>query len=413
MKGKDDVMGGATAVSGGTTNVSNYAPTFYRSFSGTDALVFIMLPQTEPILLGSLSTISYSMYRDKKPVPVIGRINVGGFTRGTRIYAGTLIFTLLNQHWVNEVKEKVTWLKSLNRLKTDELPLFDLMIVCANEYGAAMQMFIYGVDLTEEGQVLSVEDLFIENTFNFVARDISNFSYTFKTENGSRVIQPYLAFSSYRLSTKSRGAFTPSLTTVKKEVLGFVTVEDLKHIQTQLATVLGKPIEPTGVLDESLLQSIEQFQAQQGFAQTGLLDARVRQRLKELTESQDEDKIQRYSSCEHDRIKSRIGGISFLSEQYGPGAYTVSLKSAYQFSIIGCTIGASDPLICKVFIQVYYGQCVENHYFTTTLSAYESIALSNYLHVLATESGETPNRLSFIIYPEPATPVKWNLNLTE
>ena len=193
-------MGGAIAGGGGstTTKISSYAPTFYRSFSGTDALVFIMLPQTEPILLGSLSTISYSMYRDKKPVPVIGRVNVGGFTRGTRIYAGTLIFTLLNQHWVNELKEKVSWLQSINRLKTDELPLFDLMIVCANEYGAAMQMFIYGVDLTEEGQVLSIEDLFIENTFNFVARDISNFSYTFKTQTGSRVIQPYLTVSSWR-----------------------------------------------------------------------------------------------------------------------------------------------------------------------------------------------------------------------
>ena len=121
-------MGGAYVGSGSSSStvaMSSYAPTFYRSFSGTDALVFIILPQTEPILLGSLSTISYSMYRDKKPVSVIGKVNVGGFTRGTRIYAGTMIFTLLNQHWVNEVKENVGWLNLINRLKTDELPLFD------------------------------------------------------------------------------------------------------------------------------------------------------------------------------------------------------------------------------------------------------------------------------------------------
>ena len=126
---------------------------YYRSFSGTDALVFAILPNSSPVVLGTLSTVSYSMYRDKKPVPVIGQINVGGFTRGTRIYAGTMIFTMINQHWLNELTADLPWIKYSGVDKVDELPLFDLMIVCANEYGATMQMIIYGVDLTEEGQV--------------------------------------------------------------------------------------------------------------------------------------------------------------------------------------------------------------------------------------------------------------------
>ena len=148
---------------------------FYQSFSGTDTLAFIMLPGTKPIVLGSLTTISYSMYRNKKPVINIGRTNINGVTRGSRIYAGTMIFTLINQHWLREVVEQIDWLKNYKDLKVDELPLFDIMIVSANEYGNTVVMYIYGIDYTDEAQTISVEDLFTENTFSFVARDISSF----------------------------------------------------------------------------------------------------------------------------------------------------------------------------------------------------------------------------------------------
>ena len=153
---------------------------FYKTFSGTDSMVFMLLPNTPPILLGSITTISYSIYRDKKPVNLIGHINVKGFTRGTRVSAGTMIFTLINQHWVNEILESAPWLKEIvgegDTLKADELPMFDLMIVSANEYGSYVSMFIYGVDVTDEAQVLSIEDLFTENQFSFVCRKIDTFS---------------------------------------------------------------------------------------------------------------------------------------------------------------------------------------------------------------------------------------------
>ena len=410
-------MGGAYVGSGGSSSstvaMSSYAPTFYRSFSGTDALVFIILPQTEPILLGSLSTISYSMYRDKKPVSVIGKVNVGGFTRGTRIYAGTMIFTLLNQHWVNEVKENVGWLNLINRLKTDELPLFDLMIVCANEYGAAMQMFIYGVDLTEEGQVLSIEDLFIENTFNFVARDVSNFSHIFQTQTGSQSIQPYLTLSSYRMTTKSRGELnaTDTQTVFSKQELGIVSIKEIEEIQQQLSIVLGKEVQVTGEVDEHLLGLIKEFQLQQDLIPTGLIDDKVRRRLKELTENTQGDKIQRYSSLENDRIKDIGVECSFLSENYEPGTHRVSMRSSYQFSLIGCQIQTSKPLTCQLFVQVVFKDKVKNHYLTHTVGDFEVISLSNYLHLLSDKNGEVPTQLSFIVYEENGILYKWNLNL--
>lgn len=150
---------------------------FYKSFSGTDTIVFILMPGSSPVVLGSITTVSYSAYRTKQPVINLGRININGVTRGTRIYAGTMIFTLINQHWLNELMEteSLKWLGQYKEIKADELPLFDLMIVSANEYGSAVSMFIYGADITDEGQVVSVEDLFTENTLSFVARDIETF----------------------------------------------------------------------------------------------------------------------------------------------------------------------------------------------------------------------------------------------
>lgn len=150
---------------------------FYKSFSGTDTLAFIMMPGCTPVVIGSLTTISYSMFRNKKPVINIGRTNINGVTRGSRIFAGTMIFTLINQHWLRDLQEQeaVSYLKDFKELKVDELPLFDIMIVSANEYGSAVSMYIYGIDFTDEAQTISVEDLFTENTFSFVARDVSTF----------------------------------------------------------------------------------------------------------------------------------------------------------------------------------------------------------------------------------------------
>ena len=159
---------------------------FYKSFSGTDTLAFILMPGCTPVVIGSLTTISYSMFRNKKPVINIGRTNINGVTRGSRIYAGTMIFTLINQHWLKELQDQIDYIKDFEDLKVDELPLFDIMIVSANEYGNAVSMYIFGIDFTDEAQTISVEDLFTENTFSFVARDISTFKQISIKKNNKR-----------------------------------------------------------------------------------------------------------------------------------------------------------------------------------------------------------------------------------
>lgn len=154
----------------------------YRTFTANDTLAFLLFPNAKPICLGTLTTLSWSLLREKEQVSVIGRINVAGFTRGLRVIAGTMIFTMINQHWVNDLVSQIPSLQQYKKLKADELPIFDIMLVCANESGASVTGFIYGVDLTDESGVISVQDLFIENTCKFLARDIDTFDeYDYNT----------------------------------------------------------------------------------------------------------------------------------------------------------------------------------------------------------------------------------------
>lgn len=248
------------------TKYNSYEHTFYKTFSGTDSLAFILLPDCKPILLGSLTTISYSMYRDKKPVTLIGKVNVSGYTRGMRVIAGTMIFTLINQHLTKDLVDQVPYLSNHGKIKADELPLFDVMVISANEYGASTRMMIYGVDITDDAQVLSVEDLFTENTFNFVARDLDEFtSYKDKVVNSStskaKTVDTVIPYDFDALNYENNRQF----------MISSINNEELLSVQSELVRS-GLLFKKTGVYDNDTLNAIKKVQLERGITQTGLLD---------------------------------------------------------------------------------------------------------------------------------------------
>lgn len=150
---------------------------FYETFAGSDILAFALFPEAKPILLGQLTTISYSIYREKKPVVVLDRINVAGYTRGPRFIAGSLVFDVYNKSFANDIISKIDYLKDYGPIKADELPLFDILIVGGNEYGYANKMKIYGCEIGDESQVIDVNQIVTNNKFTFAARDIDTFGY--------------------------------------------------------------------------------------------------------------------------------------------------------------------------------------------------------------------------------------------
>lgn len=228
------------------------------TFSGTDTLVFVMLPNTAPIVLGSLTTFSYSSYRIKKPVSTIGGINTKGVAKGGRVVAGTMVFTMVNQNWINELIDSVPWLSKMSDeiIYSDELPLFDLMVVSANEYGKYVSMFVYGIDLTDEAQVISVNDLYTENTFSFIAREIRPFSNK-SISAGDLTYYSNKNFSSVKFTTVTWGdSYIPS--GKSKSVIQSESSTYSYPIASMQKSLIDKGynIIPTGIMNEETSNAI-------------------------------------------------------------------------------------------------------------------------------------------------------------
>lgn len=302
-------------------NLGNQISKYYKSFSGTDTLAFIMLPGCSPVVLGSLTTISYSMFRNKKPVINIGRTNINGVTRGSRIFAGTMIFTLINQHWLKEIQEQgETWLSDYGyekktdeyvqtgnfELRADELPLFDIMIISANEYGNAISMYIYGIDFTDEAQTISVEDLFTENTFSFVARDVSTFQALHYNKIGvqkkgrskkNQFSQRFYVLDSSPISIDDIGRLEKEFYAKsiemknKKQILSLprdlylcnnrlMIGNDVSYIQELLNKTQIVNLDINGIFDAKMDNAVRQYQSYIGYsAIDGIVDSKLYDRL--------------------------------------------------------------------------------------------------------------------------------------
>lgn len=144
----------------------------YETFSGTDMVVYFAFPGYKPIDIGLASLISYSLYREKKQIRTIGAINTRGITKGPRTISGRLVMTVVREHFVEAIKREIPYMRTIKNMLMDELPPFDILVSFGNEYGAAASLVIHGVTFVDEQKTLTIEDLYTENIFTFLARDI-------------------------------------------------------------------------------------------------------------------------------------------------------------------------------------------------------------------------------------------------
>lgn len=141
-----------------------------NTFSGVDMVASINIPGKGPVIFGELAQLSYSVYREKMPVRSLGRITAKGYTRGQRTITGILVFNIFDQSIVYECMKEIH--KSGYRMLMDEMPVFDVTVTMSNEYGHKSSMTIYGISTYTEGQVMGVNNLGIQNAYEFYAIDI-------------------------------------------------------------------------------------------------------------------------------------------------------------------------------------------------------------------------------------------------
>lgn len=129
--------------------------------------------------IATAQTLSVQIHREKIPVRALGYVNPKGFCRGPVTIAGSIIFTVFNEHplaslfavpptqWSHEAAGMARpWVS-----RADQLPPLTLIATFNNEYGSASQLNLYGVEFINDGMVMSIEDIYLENPLTFVARD--------------------------------------------------------------------------------------------------------------------------------------------------------------------------------------------------------------------------------------------------
>lgn len=131
-------------------------------------------PTASTKTLATVQTLSLSTHRDKSAVRSLGTVYPKSFTRGPREIAGSIIFTVFNEHVLYEFLEAHETDFDGNNFSSvllDQLPPVDITISYANEYGSISRSHIYGIEFMNEGSTLSIEDILTENVVQFVARD--------------------------------------------------------------------------------------------------------------------------------------------------------------------------------------------------------------------------------------------------
>jgi hypothetical protein len=192
--------------------VNKYLNT-YTTFSGADIVATF-----GGVSIGALSGITFSVTREKAPIYTMGSPNPRSFSRGKRGIAGSLIFTVFDRPALYKMLEvnhqsgdtqQWFYTRSHNALPgdttfksrgiadvntdgvsvskkvpyyADQIPPFDITITFVNEYGQSAVRSIYGVELLNEGSGASMDDIVIEETMTYVARELGPM-YTINTDS--------------------------------------------------------------------------------------------------------------------------------------------------------------------------------------------------------------------------------------
>ncbi len=187
----------------------------YTTFSGAD-----ITASFGGTAIGNLMGITWSVTREKAPIYTMGSPNPRSFSRGKRGLAGSLIFMVFDRpslyqmllknkddpslrYYTRAQNAHPGWADSKNGAGispafpsandsdaqsefdrgalniqdhlpyySDQIPPFDVTITFANEYGQAAVRTIYGIELLNEGSGASMDDIVIEETMTYVARDV-------------------------------------------------------------------------------------------------------------------------------------------------------------------------------------------------------------------------------------------------
>lgn len=148
----------------------------YQSFAGTDIKAYMYIPGGKSKEFSTLQTISISSTRSISPVRTLGKSNPVTYNRGARTIAGTLVFATINKDVFADIYTKYhaeLAVNSSSSIVSDQLPPFTIVLTGCNEKGATVTQIIYNITLVNYGTTYSIDDLYTETTYTYLATDMT------------------------------------------------------------------------------------------------------------------------------------------------------------------------------------------------------------------------------------------------
>ncbi len=121
-----------------------------------------------------LQTLTVSIASSFGPVRRLGEKEAVEYKGGARTIAGSMIFAVLNRDVFHKfMRNKLVATSSENYTSpdyVDQIPAFNILVQGINEFGSVASGMLIDVKLTNFGTTFSVDDMYLESTYNYVAR---------------------------------------------------------------------------------------------------------------------------------------------------------------------------------------------------------------------------------------------------
>jgi hypothetical protein len=160
-----------------------------QAFSGSDIMVIFAIPFTtkqfstfDSIYKVSteIQTLTISSTTSVLPVRRCGEVRAKYYTRGARSFAGSMVFTITNHDPFKEIfgLDPSRSNASENAWHIDQMPAFDIIVLANNELGGIGAQIIQNINIVNWGTTYSVDDMYTEYTYSYVAEHVTPFLAT-------------------------------------------------------------------------------------------------------------------------------------------------------------------------------------------------------------------------------------------
>lgn len=160
------------------------------SYSGSDIICLVYIPQQINGVVQSdgfaqiedkIQTLTVSSARSVSPVRRLGETTPTAYTRGSRTIAGSMVFTTgLRDAFVDVLTKSIDDGEPVREpvLFVDQIPKFSMVLQANTELGNASTALLVNITLTNFGTTFSIDDIYTESTFTYVAEQYLPLSQT-------------------------------------------------------------------------------------------------------------------------------------------------------------------------------------------------------------------------------------------